>query len=734
MKTHEHVLISLGYAGSVAFLAGQGLTDPRIYLAALIGGEILDFVDHPLYHLVYRRNEPHVVKTRQLFFKEGLKAAITYLNEIEDRRVFKGLLLHNVYALTLAALAGIVFGLFLPASIYWFVFWGTLLLHMLTDIYGDFVTLGHADNWLWVLPESWLERWGRRGNRLVNSILLWVAIILLGFLLISLRLGWQLVSPSAYAGLYAEALRAGHVWLTYVPLLVLVFYLLWLVIICAAAVHKYSLELGRDGRPKPVPFSLGSVRLLGELLSGRLRWTRQNFERVLLRMQADQTIWVVLLAIFIALTLLGLNWLHWDSDLLLFLTPSFLALLLGTFIHTTIGEFGGVFGVLLAWFLNLTLAHLGLQILWPVSRGYLLFGAAATAWLLGLLGSILLKGQRRMSLVAFSIQLRPKNHEPDDDSWLCVVLDLAEQGLQVGYSSMHAQLYGDPAGCDFICSSPTDCLPTDLLLTPYAGRPILNANHYHLQATDSYCPILREMAYVLCDNRLTLRSRAIGQHGLLPVMPRYRIVGTDCVTADMHWARGAYYWHSLRRPLTLRSVAPDAFKDPVGPRWLLVKTWAEFVDHLVTRRSTFRTDLFIYPASGQSDTITLCGLTREFTSTKEYATVEAEAYAGAVMDAILTDVRANPDLYLVRHTSARLFYPRVSIFDQALVDPTLTLAVLPSDSGAISKHDMALIQRSLDALPAKNLLPSATANFSKRLVVWILEVGITALIAALLGL
>lgn len=735
MKTHEHALITLGYAGSVAFLAGQGLTDPRIYLVALIGGEILDFVDHPLYHIVYRRNEPHVVKARQLFFEEGLKAAVAYLNEIENRRVFKGLLLHNVYALTFAALAGIAFSLFLPTSIYWFVFCGALLLHMFTDIYGDFVTLGHADNWLWVLPESWLERWGRLGNRLVNGVLLWVAVILLGFLLVSLRWGWQLVSPFAYAGLYAEAPRAGYVWLTYAPLLALVFYLSWLVIICAAAVHKYSLELGQDGRPKPIPFSLGSVRLLGQFLSGRLRWNRQNFERVLLRMQADQAAWVVLLAIFIALTLLGMNWLHLDSDLLLFLTPSFFALLFGTFVHTTIGEFGGVFGVLLAWLLNLMLTHLGLQILWPISRGYLLFGAAATAWILGLLGSIFLKGQRRMSLIAFSIQLRPENRESDDDRWLRVVLDLAEQGLQAGYASVHAQLYGDPAGCDFICSSPTDCLsPTDLLLTPYAGRPILGADNYYLQAADSYCPILREIAYVLCDNRLMLRSRVVGQHGLLPVMPRYRTMGTDCATADMHWANGAYHWHSVRRPLTLRAVAPAASTDPVGPRWLLVKTWAEFVDHLVTRRSTFQTDLFICPASGQSDTITLCGLTREFTSTKEYATVEAEAYAGAVMDAVLTGVLGNPDLCLVRPTSTRLFYPRVSIFDQALVDPTLKLAVLPSDRGAICKHDITLIQQSLDALPVKNLLPSATANLGKQLVVWIVEVGITALIAALLGL
>jgi len=48
MRTHQHALISLGYAGGLALLASRGLSDPGIYLAALIGGEILDFIDHPL--------------------------------------------------------------------------------------------------------------------------------------------------------------------------------------------------------------------------------------------------------------------------------------------------------------------------------------------------------------------------------------------------------------------------------------------------------------------------------------------------------------------------------------------------------------------------------------------------------------------------------------------------------------------------------------------------------------
>ena len=481
--------------------------------------------------------------------------------------------------------------------------------------------------------------------------------------------------------------------------------------------------------PVLVPFSLGSVKLLRQFLSGRLPRNHQNLERVLLRMQADQAVWVVFVAILIASTLLCMHWMQWDSDQLLFLAPPLLALLFGTLVHTTIGELGGAFGVVLAWLLNMVLAHLGLQTLWPASRGYLIFSAAALAWVLGLFGAIFLKGKLRMSVVTFLIQLRPKNQSPRDSKWIRAVLDQAEDGLQKGYASVHAQLYGDPSGRSFVHSP-----QTDLLLTPYAGRPVLGTNQYHLQATDTYVPFLRETAYVLCDNRLMSRSHIVGQHGLLPVMPRKRATNIDRTNADMHWKNGEYHWHSNRRRLTLQGTTLPAPAEAVYSPGLLVKSWAEFVDNFVTRTSIFQTDLFIYPPSGQSGTITLCGITYERTSTKEYATVEAETYAGAVMDAILTRIQSNPDLHLVQRFSTRLFYPRVSIYDQDLVDSTRALAVLPSDNSLISSRDFALIRQSLDALPDTNLLPSITANLGKQLVVLTFEFGITALIASLLGI
>lgn len=736
MKTHEHALISLAYAGGLALLAGQGFTDPGIYLASLAGGEILDFIDHPLYHLVYRRKKLQVVKARELLVQGKFKEAIRFLNQVEDERGFKGLLLHNTYALALVTLAGVGFSLFLQGSIYWFIFWGAMLLHMLTDIYGDFIILGHIDNWLWVIPESWLERWGKLGNRLVISIMLAIAVVLLGFIIISFRWIWQSVHPTAYAGLLEEAKRSGKVWLAYAPLAGLGFYQTWLVMICAAAAHKYRLELRQNKCAKRVPFYLGSMKLINQCFRNRARWCRQYFERVLISMQEDQAVWIVFLAFLTSLTLLGLTWLHLDSDLLVFLIPIFFASFFGTFIHTSMGELGGVLGILLAFFLNLLLARLGLQQLWPVSRGYLLFGSAALAWSFGLIGSILVKGHIRMSVTVFSMHICIAKNVSNDYRWLPSIVKLAREGLRKGYKMVHEQLYGDSSDPDFIhYSEPDDINQVDLIVTPYEGSSVFDTDYYHLQVTDSYSPVLRELAYVLCDNYLMSRSDDVkGKHGILPVMPRQRRLETNYTMADMHWSGGAYHWHSLRRPLVLRSVPFKDHGEPEEPCLTLYKTWAEIVDHMFTRSSTFKTDLLIFPPSNQSQTITISGLTREVTSTKEYATVEAEAYAGAAMDAILKDVNQRPEFTVVRHTSARLIFPRVSIYDQKLVDPTLKSAALPSDSGDFSKKDIAHIHKCLDVVSGKNILISATSNMGKQLAVMVIQVIATALIATVLSL
>src|SRR5437660_1750441 len=127
MLTHKHALISLAYAGGITFFAQQGGSDPYVYLSAIIGGELIDLIDHPLYHIFYRRKERHVVHARKLFFSKGARQAIGYLKRVEDERKFKGLMLHNLFALLIVASISLFSSLFFGLSTYFFIFIGAFL-------------------------------------------------------------------------------------------------------------------------------------------------------------------------------------------------------------------------------------------------------------------------------------------------------------------------------------------------------------------------------------------------------------------------------------------------------------------------------------------------------------------------------------------------------------------------------------------------------------------------------
>jgi len=155
------------------------------------------------------------------------------------------------------------------------------------------------------------------------------------------------------------------------------------------------------------------------------------------------------------------------------------------------------------------------------------------------------------------------------------------------------------------------------------------------------------------------------------------------------------------------------------------------LDHLVTRKSTFHTDLFIYSPTEQQDEIIVSGITREYTSTKEYATLEAELYAANVLEKFREKILKNEKIEINNEASARLFYPRISFYDLELVKQAEHLAVLPSDQAGFPRRDLAFIQKSLKSLPDKNLLPSATADFRKRMALLGVQYAIAFVISAL---
>lgn len=728
MKTHEHALLSLAYGGGIALAAGNGVADPWVYVSALVGGEIIDLVDHPLYHLVYNRNEPHVVEARKLFMKRKWRQAASYLNEVEDSRGFRGLILHNVYSMTAVAALAIVLSVFPLWGPYPLIFVGAFLLHMLTDVFGDFRVLGHADNWLWVLPDNFIRKAGRLGVWLVYAILIWGIGVISSFVLVSLRAGGGLGEPASRIGFVIPSIKVGSI-LAYVPLMILSGYFLVSLALSAAHRHKYRLELGITREKGSYNFE-GSLSYLRRLLFGQIKGTPLNLERVVLRMQSDIT-WAFIVAALIVVVLLSLT-LVWGNpsgwsaggQVFFLLIPVFLALFFGTFIHTTVGEMGGAMGVLAAWLSNLILGHLGLMKLWDVGYGYYLFVAAMGAWGLGLIGGIVLKGQSRMSLAVFCMEVDPGD-DIEDPKWMTESLKNAFDGLQEGYEATHQLLFGKEGGKEFVSQH-----WTSLVMAPYRTAPIYGEDYYHIQAEDSYVPALREMAYLLCENRWRELNPDAPEYGHLPVMPRHRVLVGEGPMPEMVLEGVSYKWLSKKRTVVFRSAKDHSDSPETSIDSGLIKSWGEVLDNMLTRKSTFQTDIFIFPAAEDKQNITICGITRECTSTKEYATVEAETYSCSAMNSVRARMEASPLLKIRREASARFFYPRTSFFDQELVEWAETTAALPSEHGGFLRSDLSFIERSLAALPDKNFLPGATADFKKKAVVLGVQYSVAALVGA----
>jgi hypothetical protein len=113
--------------------------------------------------------------------------------------------------------------------------------------------------------------------------------------------------------------------------------------------------------------------------------------------------------------------------------------------------------------------------------------------------------------------------------------------------------------------------------------------------------------------------------------------------------------------------------------------------------------------------------------------VEAEAYSSAVVEEILRQLKGLPQKDNPKEVSSRIFYPRISIYDQEMVDWAKSNAVVLSNRSAFPRRDFNFLSKSLSTLPVKNLLPTASANFGKRVFVLAVEYVI-AIVITILGL
>lgn len=738
MKTHEHALLSLGYGAVLAASAGHGLLDPAIYVSALIGGELIDFIDHPLYQLIFARNDPVVKEARSKYKQEGFNSAKEYLFQKEDERRFNKLRLHNVFSLTIIVLTAIFTSLYMPGTVYPFVMLGAFILHMLTDIYGDYKLLGHFDNWLWVLPPKAIGRIGKMGRKLIWLVILWWVSVILGFFFVSFRVAWQLYQPSTYWGLVREASNlitiqlnagngngltstttSGQLWLAYGPLLFLLIYFSLMFLLIIAGTHKLNLEISPDHRGQRPRFSTGSIRVIWDSIRGRHPKKQRKIETILLAMQTDQAVWILILTLLIASLLLIENALHASIEVILY-TPVVCALVFGTLVHSTIGEYGGVQGVLLATFLNLIFTEPTSSFRWPYYYGYFLFLAACGAWILGLIGGIILRDKKRLSLISFVIQVRFKENGRND-IWYYNVLDAAHNGLLDGYKNAHLSLYGDLYRDLEVIHT-----PADFVVAPQSGSPALSGEYYHLMIQDDTVPLLQDMAYVLCKNRLTSSNNTLGKFGLLPVLPRTRMIVHDTKDVDIYWKQGNYLWDRSNQMFSIPSCEnADAWLKP-NTYLGLVKTWGEYFDNLVTKKSTFRTDLYLFATPNDPFSMTFCGLSRTVTSTKEYSTLETEAYTSEVICSLVKLINPIPCIKTLECQSARIIYPSFSFDDRKTIEEITQSAIFPTGvHSCYSRESADLLTKALGLIPDVNKNRNMMSDLRRRFIVLAGQLGLS---------
>jgi hypothetical protein len=757
MKPHEHGLASLSYAGIAAGLSGQDITNWRIYLAAVVGGELIDLIDHSLYHL--NPQKPGVRKLRDHFhdagshakaqilatrkaqagrkpglllqltstysyLSAGAKAYLREANRMENARVFKGLFLHNVHALSFFTLLGIGLSLYGQLSQYVYVFLGAWLLHMLTDIAGDYYILGHVDNWLWVLSKRTIRRWAANIENLAFGIIAWIGFVLFGFFVVTVRWGLHDKITGLGQRLFELVTENSTLMGAYLIILVIVFYLLSILVCFAANVHKYNLELSDEKIKYKMPITNNSLRLLQKLFTRSNTQETPTLESLILKVQSDQIIWTVVLIIVICTMLLAMTSLGVNYDVILFVVPAACALLFGTFIHTTVGQFGGVFGIIIAWAINIFFARLGIQPQWEFSKGILLVFSGAVAWVVGLLSGMILRGKIRMSLSLFSIDLHLL---PDaiDGRYAKEIKRLVADSLERGFTIASKAIFGEEKRPTL-----TDCSSARFFLSSNNTGLISSEDHYHLECRLSYSPLISEAAYAYCYNYFTAEELTKGKFGLLPVMPRTRTDNHKHVNSDVYWSGGKYQWRSSLRAVcfpTPESLASKYIaREDIG---ILTKTCSEVLDNLLTRRTTICIDVVITPSIPKDGSITITGIVRESTSTKEYSTIEAEAFAAAVLEEFMRNSKISSVASIRVKPGLRIIFPKASFFDTELVNNAGRDADLLVDNGNLSDGDFSRYLQAIARTPSNEIIPHTTTEFWKKTGLWTLEVTFLTVVA-----
>lgn len=694
MRTHEHALVSVNYVFVNSLMFDLPVDNISLYVAAVLGGEILDIIDHPLHFFVYGRHQQHAVEAKKIFREEfrksynnnrflmpfdlfrAIASAITktakYLNEVEDNRKIKGLWLHNVLALLLVAIVGFFVSLFVTASPYFLVFWGSLLLHMICDVLGDLWSVGHIDNWLWVIPKN--SRNFQQKSLYMFLVLIMNLLVFSSFALITIRWGLYSVDSLMLTISFGNFL--------FVPFIGLVVYLFWLLLMVIFYIRKYNMHFR-----KKVSVSWFWGHFFDDV-------RKRKMIDMYVYLQNHFLIWIVIGSLLVMSAILTMRILRVENETLLFMIPFVVAVILGVFVHSSVGELSSVLGVTISYFVDLFIARVSNQSSWASDRVLLFFGAAVTAWLTGLVGAILFKGRIRMSLLTGFVSIKT------DDSVSNILREL-EMVITEGYEKAYQKLFGINKKFKI------ERFEVDQFIVGLSEHPMVSVARVHWRIKDRYSPIIRELAY-LWGFQYAEDVRIYNP----PVMPRSRV----SIEGEMLHFDHLYKWNYVFNPLI--------YETPVRSFSVsyLSKNASELLDNLLTIRSDIVSDVFVVPDHGG---LSCCVIVREVTSTKEFSSIESEVYLEEIVSAISNRFGGNA-------FCSRIVFSDFSIHDSAIMGD-LRQRYISYIFGSNKDDPLAIIAHYIKQIPSKNVLHNLSSSFQQKFWATAFEVTLGYLIVFLVS-
>lgn len=689
--------------------------------------------------------DPHFPVTASeiiLFYAGGL---MVLLEALIARRLGRGAesngLLSTIHGLLL--IAGLA--LFVSFSVHDLsaqAFITGALLTTVSWIWADLIYLGQYDGWLWNIQDHHLGRLRRTlGSHLLSLVTLYFLLtcIFSPFFAFARLRDYHLGGTTGLHFVWSfEKDLVGST-----GLVLLLGLLLWQLINCVVAIRKYQRFSSRSN----LKLETKSLRLIWQGLRHKMlgRGDPVEGELIIRQVQIDQILWALLLALTITAIEIPIYIFFSASpavfEFLFFMVPVALALFFGIWGHTTSSELGGLFGVLLSALIAWTLSQLFPSLDWDRDLFFLVFSAAIVAWIVGLISGILIKGINRMSLLAFTISAQP----PSKTALTPNVLKTVTSSLEQGYARSTRLLLGSLAPHSKARQTPG----SGLVISSYSNTVLLGEDRFHFSISARQRPLIQQLYYALCTERLVSADLRENENRVLPLLPVsfYHSDDSGRLSFDAISLGDHHYAIAIRDPQRLvrlpestsKEYSPDELEDQRKP-FGYKKHLSEFSDQMLTRSLDIKTDLFCClrerdPSTGEANALILVGFCRSWSSTKSYITMEAEVITAEVMRALkqgLTSI----GLTVTGAQSLRMFYPQVSIYD---FNHDAEEAQLSSEAPkkqmdpAIEADSLQTIKEYLQELPEEMSIPTLTGNLPQKLALWFLQVVLTG-IAARLGL